>query len=72
MTSSTFDPVIDEVPEGSGHFLCTGFSGHGFKLAPAAGLMTAELAISEPDDGLPHVVYVIPALLLRRMSYPGD
>ena len=40
-------PVIDEVPEGSGHFLCTGFSGHGFKLAPAAGLMTAELATGE-------------------------
>jgi sarcosine oxidase subunit beta len=36
-------PVIDEVPPGSGHFLCTGFSGHGFKLAPAAGLVTADL-----------------------------
>ncbi len=42
-------PVIDEVPEGSGHFLCTGFSGHGFKLGPAVGLMTAELATREPD-----------------------
>ncbi len=42
-------PVIDEVPEGSGHFLCTGFSGHGFKLAPAVGLMTADLAMREPD-----------------------
>ena len=34
-------PVIDEVPAGSGHFLCTGFSGHGFKLAPAVGLLMA-------------------------------
>lgn len=40
-------PVIDEVPEGSGHFLCTGFSGHGFKLAPAVGRLTAELVLSE-------------------------
>ena len=38
-------PVIDEVPAGSGHFLCTGFSGHGFKLAPAVGLMTAEMVL---------------------------
>lgn len=40
-------PVIDEVPAGSGHFLCTGFSGHGFKLAPAVGLMTAEMVLGE-------------------------
>jgi glycine/D-amino acid oxidase-like deaminating enzyme len=40
-------PVIDEVPEGSGHFLCTGFSGHGFKLGPAVGLLTAELVTGE-------------------------
>jgi glycine/D-amino acid oxidase-like deaminating enzyme len=38
-------PVIDEVPAGSGHFLCTGFSGHGFKLAPAVGLMTAQMVL---------------------------
>jgi glycine/D-amino acid oxidase-like deaminating enzyme len=36
-------PIIDEVPAGSGHFLCTGFSGHGYKLGPAVGLMMAEL-----------------------------
>ena len=36
-------PIIDEVPTGSGCYLCTGFSGHGFKLAPAVGLMTADL-----------------------------
>jgi sarcosine oxidase subunit beta len=38
-------PVIDEVPAGSGHYLCTGFSGHGFKLAPAVGLMTAQMVL---------------------------
>ena len=40
-------PVIDEVPPGSGHFLCTGFSGHGFKLAPAVGLLTAQRVLGE-------------------------
>lgn len=40
-------PVMDEVPAGSGHFLCTGFSGHGFKLAPAAGLMMAEMVLGD-------------------------
>jgi sarcosine oxidase subunit beta len=40
-------PIIDEVPSGSGHFLCTGFSGHGFKLAPAVGLMTADLVLGK-------------------------
>ncbi len=42
-------PVIDEVPEGSGHFLCTGFSGHGFKLGPAVGRLAAELVTRESD-----------------------
>jgi glycine/D-amino acid oxidase-like deaminating enzyme len=36
-------PVIDEVPAGSGFFICSGFSGHGFKLGPAVGIMTADL-----------------------------
>ncbi len=40
-------PVIDEVPAGSGHFLCTGFSGHGFKLGPAVGLLVAEMVTGE-------------------------
>lgn len=40
-------PVIDEVPSGSGHFLCTGFSGHGFKLAPAVGRMVTDMVTRE-------------------------
>lgn len=40
-------PVIDQVPQGSGHFLCTGFSGHGFKLGPAVGRMTAQMVVGE-------------------------
>ncbi len=42
-------PIIDEVPEGSGCYICSGFSGHGFKLAPAVGLMTADLITKESD-----------------------
>jgi len=42
-------PIIDEVPNGSGHFVCSGFSGHGFKLGPAVGLMTADMIIGKPD-----------------------
>jgi sarcosine oxidase subunit beta len=42
-------PIIDEVPPGSGFFACTGFSGHGFKLAPAVGQMLAQLVTGEPD-----------------------
>jgi sarcosine oxidase subunit beta len=43
-------PIIDEAPAGSGFYICSGFSGHGFKLAPAIGLMMAELicGVAEP------------------------
>jgi sarcosine oxidase subunit beta len=36
-------PIVDEVPAGSGLYACAGFSGHGFKLGPAVGLMAADL-----------------------------
>lgn len=36
-------PIVDEVPAHSGLFHCAGFSGHGFKLGPAVGVMMAEL-----------------------------
>ncbi len=40
-------PIIDEVPAGSGFLTCAGFSGHGFKLGPAVGLMIAQLVTRE-------------------------
>jgi len=40
-------PIVDEVPPGSGFFTCAGFSGHGFKLGPAVGLMIAQLVTGE-------------------------
>ena len=37
-------PIIDEVPRGSGFFVCSGFSGHGFKFVPVVGEILADLA----------------------------
>jgi sarcosine oxidase subunit beta len=42
-------PIVDETPAGSGFYQCTGFSGHGFKLAPAVGVMTADMVTAQPD-----------------------
>jgi sarcosine oxidase subunit beta len=36
-------PIIDELLPGSGCFICAGFSGHGFKLGPAVGLLAADM-----------------------------
>jgi sarcosine oxidase subunit beta len=42
-------PIIDELPAGSGFYLCAGFSGHGFKLGPAVGRMMADLVTKTSD-----------------------
>lgn len=42
-------PIVDEVPANSGFYICSGFSGHGFKLGPAFGLMMADLVTRAPD-----------------------
>lgn len=46
-------PIVDELPEGSGCYICSGFSGHGFKLAPAVGIMTAEMITGEDSPQFP-------------------
>ncbi len=38
-----WEPVIGQVPGAEGVFVAAGFSGHGFKLAPAVGVSLAEL-----------------------------
>ena len=38
-------PVIDRVDGVDGLYICTGFSGHGFKLSPAVGLLMSELVL---------------------------
>ncbi len=45
--------MIDEVPAGSGFFVCAGFSGHGYKLGPAVGLLVADLMTGEADPTFP-------------------
>jgi sarcosine oxidase subunit beta len=45
-----WNPVLDFAPEVSGLVLAFGFSGHGFKLAPAVGKMLAQLALDRPRD----------------------
>jgi sarcosine oxidase subunit beta len=44
-------PIIDELVPDSGLYICAGFSGHGFKLGPAVGVMAADLmtAAREPQ-----------------------
>ena len=45
-------PVIDELIEGSGFYICSGFSGHGFKLGPAVGLMVADMITGQSTEGM--------------------
>lgn len=50
-------PVIDEAPAGSGLFHCAGFSGHGFKLGPAVGLMAADMLQGLDTEGMPRRLF---------------
>jgi sarcosine oxidase subunit beta len=45
-------PVIDEPRPGSGFFVCAGFSGHGFKLGPAVGMMCADMISGVTTPGM--------------------
>ena len=51
-TTPDLHPVIDRVDGVEGLYVCTGFSGHGFKLAPAVGIVMAELIL----DGEAHTI----------------
>ena len=44
-TTPDLHPVIDSVDGIEGLYICTGFSGHGFKLAPAVGICVAEMIL---------------------------
>ena len=49
-------PIVDELPAGGGFFVCAGFSGHGFKLGPAVGVMVADmLTRSSAPEFDPHL-----------------
>ena len=38
-------PIVDKVDGVDGLYICTGYSGHGFKLSPAVGIVMAELIL---------------------------
>jgi len=44
-------PVVGEAEEVQGFYVCNGFSGHGFKLAPAVGSMLAQLITGKLAPG---------------------
>jgi glycine/D-amino acid oxidase-like deaminating enzyme len=38
-------PLLGEIPEIAGLYVCAGFSGMGFKISPAIGLVMSELVL---------------------------
>ena len=64
-------PVIDRVDGVDGLYICTGFSGHGFKLSPAVGLVVSELVL----DGEARAIDISPLRMSRfaegELNLPG-
>ena len=64
-------PVIDRVDGVEGLYVCTGFSGHGFKLSPAVGLLVSELVL----DGKASTIDITPLRMSRfaegDLNLPG-
>ena len=54
-------PIVDKVDGIDGLYVCTGFSGHGFKLSPAVGACMAELIL----DGTARTVDITPLRMSR-------
>ena len=54
-------PVIDKVEGIDGLYICTGFSGHGFKLSPMVGVLMAELML----DGQATTIDISPLRMSR-------
>lgn len=50
-------PIVDEVPRDSGFYICSGFSGHGFKLGPAVGTMVADMIMEKSDPEFDHRIF---------------
>ncbi|MDP6081478.1 MAG: FAD-dependent oxidoreductase [Arenicellales bacterium] len=51
-TTPDAHPIIDRVDGVQGVYICTGFSGHGFKLAPAVGRCMSELVLDGTCDDI--------------------
>ena len=61
-------PIMDRVTGIEGLYLCAGFSGHGFKLAPAVGATMAELVL----DGRSSSIDISPLRLARFAPGPDQ
>ena len=66
-----FHPILDRVEGIDGLYLCTGFSGHGFKLSPMVGVVMTELIL----DGQATNVDISPLRMSRfkegKLNQPG-
>jgi glycine/D-amino acid oxidase-like deaminating enzyme len=51
-TTPDWHPILDRVPGVEGLFCMVGFSGHGFKLAPAIGQAMSELILDGPVSSI--------------------
>ena len=60
-TTPDLHPIIDRVDGIEGLYICTGFSGHGFKLSPMVGIVLAELIL----DGEARTVDISPLRMSR-------
>jgi glycine/D-amino acid oxidase-like deaminating enzyme len=58
-------PVIGPAPAVAGLYVASGFSGHGFGIGPAAGMLCAQLVLDEPPVADPA------PFRLERMQRPG-
>lgn len=50
-------PIMDELLPDSGFYICAGFSGHGFKLGPAVGKMTADMVLGSTTPGMDRSIF---------------
>ena len=71
-------PIMDRVEGIEGLYICTGFSGHGFKLSPMVGVLMAELILDKqattidisPGSKDNSVVFI--SIFVIRNSYSGS
>jgi glycine/D-amino acid oxidase-like deaminating enzyme len=65
--SPDWNPIMGTARDTAGLHYCVGFSGHGFKLSPVAGLLMAELVV----DGLASTLDITP-YRLERFAEGGE
>ena len=64
-------PIVDELIPESGFYVCTGFSGHGFKLGPAVGVMVADLLTGESEPEFDSELFSLDRFARQRQVTGG-